>query len=190
MSPELYNWVLIPLLIFIARILDVSLGTIRVIFIAKGYKLIAPLLGFFEILIWLIAIRQVLENLTNIMSYFAFAGGFALGTYVGMVIEEKISIGKVLIRITTGKSPKQLAANLQKMGYAFTLNYGKGLDGKVTTLHSVINRHDIPKIAEIIKKTNPHAFYAIEDIRFAHETKHPLSPYKKKYKRHLKSSKK
>jgi hypothetical protein len=94
--PEVYAYIVLPLLIFLARICDVSLGTIRVIFISKGVTYLAPIIGFFEVIIWLLAIGQVMNNLTNVVSYVAYGAGFAAGTYAGMVIEEKISIGLVI----------------------------------------------------------------------------------------------
>ena len=100
-NPEIFTWVIMPLLIIFARICDVSLGTIRIISIARGYKLIAPLLGFFEILIWLLAIKQIMQNLTNIFYYVAYSGGFAAGTFIGIYIEEKLAMGIFLIRIIT-----------------------------------------------------------------------------------------
>ena len=87
-----FAWVVLPLLIFFARICDVTLGTIRVIFISKGFKYIAPCIGFFEVIIWLLAIGQVMNNITNVASYIAYGAGFATGTFVGMAIEEKLSL--------------------------------------------------------------------------------------------------
>ncbi len=76
---DIVAWIILPLLIFTARICDVSLGTIRVIFVARGYRYLAPILGFFEISIWLLAIGQIMRDLDNIVTYFAYAGGFASG---------------------------------------------------------------------------------------------------------------
>ncbi|MDD1699528.1 MAG: DUF5698 domain-containing protein, partial [Methanoregula sp.] len=104
-SPEIFTYVIIPLLIFCARICDVSLGTIRVIFISKGIKYLAPIIGFFEVIIWLLAIGQVMNNLTNFVAYGAYGAGFASGTYIGMLIEEKISLGLTSVRIITKKDP-------------------------------------------------------------------------------------
>src|SRR4030042_4246286 len=100
-SPELYTWVILPLLIFLARICDVSMETIRVIYISKGIKYLAPIIAFFEIVIWLLAMEVVMRDLTNIANFLAFAFGFAMGTYIGLVIEEKLSISMVILRIIT-----------------------------------------------------------------------------------------
>jgi uncharacterized protein YebE (UPF0316 family) len=81
LNPGFYIWFVLPFLIFLARVLDVSFGTIRVIFISKGFKYLSPLIGFFEILIWLLAIGQIMKNLSNPVCYIAYAGGFAMGNY-------------------------------------------------------------------------------------------------------------
>ena len=99
----LYTWIILPLLIFAARVIDVSMGTVRVIFISRGFKYLAPIVGFFEILTWLLAIGQIMKNLSNPLCYIAYAGGFAMGNYVGMCIADKLSLGVVLIRIVTRK---------------------------------------------------------------------------------------
>ena len=95
-SPEVWKWVILPLLIFCARITDVSIGTVRIVFIAKGMRLWAPVLGFFEVLIWLVAISQIIKNLTNPVTFVAFASGFAMGNYVGLLIEHKLAMGLAL----------------------------------------------------------------------------------------------
>jgi hypothetical protein len=95
LSPALFNWLILPLLIFLARISDVTLSTIRIVFVMSGRRNLAPVLGFFESLIWLIAISQIIKNISSPLSYVAYAGGFATGTYVGMFIEEKLALGKV-----------------------------------------------------------------------------------------------
>ena len=91
----LYICFILPLLVFLARILDVSIGTLRIIFVAKGLKHFAAMLGFFESLIWLIAVTQVMQNLNSWQTYVAFACGFAAGNYVGVVLEERIALGNL-----------------------------------------------------------------------------------------------
>ncbi len=104
-TPELFAYVVLPIMIFCARICDVTMGTIRVIFISKGIRYLAPVIGFFEVIIWLLAIGQVMNNLTNVVSYIAYGAGFAAGTYIGMYIEEKISLGLTSVRIITKEDP-------------------------------------------------------------------------------------
>ena len=102
-NTELFTWVILPLLIFLARILDVSIGTMRLIFVSKGMKYLAPILGFFEVIIWLLAISQIMQHLDNVLCYVAYGLGFAMGNYLGIVLEEKMSIGTVLIRVIPQK---------------------------------------------------------------------------------------
>ncbi|MBU0666635.1 MAG: DUF2179 domain-containing protein [Nanoarchaeota archaeon] len=166
LDSNVYTWVIIPILIFLARIIDVTIGTIRVIFISKGYKFLAPILGFFEILVWLSAIRQILMNLSNIACFIAYAAGFSVGTFVGIQIEEKLSIGKVLVRIITRKNSNALIEKLKSLKQIVTTIDGEGPEGNVKIIFTVIKKLDMKKIKGVIKKFNPQAFYSIEDIRF------------------------
>ncbi len=168
-SPEIFKWVVIPLLIVLARIGDVSLGTIRIISIGRGYKFIAPLLGFFEILIWLLAIRQIMQNLTNIFYYVFYSGGFAAGTFVGMYIEEKLAIGILSIRIITNKDASELINFLRSANYGVTSVDAQGATGQVHVIYTIVKRSDVENVVQIINKFNPKAFYLIEDVRFARE---------------------
>jgi uncharacterized protein YebE (UPF0316 family) len=174
-SSELFTLVVIPILIFLARVIDVSMGTIRVIFISKGNRFYAPILGFFEILIWLTAIQQIMQNLSNIACYFAYAGGFATGTFVGMKIEERLSIGKVILRVITGKNAQALVERLREEDILVTAMDAHGADGPVMILFSVIQRQDVARVVGIVKQYNPTSFYTIEDVRFALENKAPVT---------------
>lgn len=173
--------VILPLMIFLARVLDVSLATIRIVFISKGFKHLAPVIGFFQILIWLLAIGQIFQNLTNFIYYIAYAGGFATGTYLGMYLESKLSIGTEIVRIITKKNAIELAEALKTEGYEITYSEAEGIDGQVMVIYCVIDRHDIDGVIEMIKKYNPNAFYSIEDIKFVSEriTMHRKSWYKR-----------
>ena len=112
-----FLWIILPLLIFFSRAIDVSLGTIRIIFVSKGQRFLASLLGFFEILIWLIAIRQIMQNLENIFCYIAYAGGFAIGNLLGVTIEQKVAIGKIIFRVVTRTDASKLVANFRLHGF-------------------------------------------------------------------------
>jgi uncharacterized protein YebE (UPF0316 family) len=164
-SPEVLTYVILPILIFLARICDVSLGTIRVIFISKGIRYLAPIIGFFEVIIWLLAIGQIMNNLTNFVAYIAYGAGFAAGTYIGMVIEEKISLGLVSVRIITKKDPGELIQYLRLNNYGVTSLDGEGGTGKVKMVFTIIKRQDLPHVVEIIKKFHPNAFYSVDDVK-------------------------
>ncbi len=169
-DPVLYSWVILPVLIFLARIGDVSMETIRVIYISKGIKYLAPIIAFFEIVIWLLAMEVVMSDLANVANFFAFAFGFAMGTYVGLVIEEKLSIGMVILRIiTTEESNEEIISFMQSENLGVTCMDARGARGNVKMILSLVNRTDIPRITEYIRTTNPHAFFSIEDVRYVNE---------------------
>lgn len=173
LSSPTYTYLIIPLLIFFARILDVSIGTIKVIFITRGFKKIAPLLAFVEILIWLAAARQIFTNLSNPVMYLAYAAGFAAGTYIGIQIEEKISMGKATITVITKKDASKMFEKLKSSKFTYTTMGADGPAGKVQLILAVADRKDLPKIVKIIREIDPNAFYSIEDVRFAYETHYP-----------------
>ena len=164
-----YVWFVLPLLIFIARVADVSLGTVRVIFIARGLKYLAPIVGFFEILIWLLAIGQIMQNLSNPLCYIAYAGGFATGNYVGIWIAEKLSLGVVLIRVITSKDALELLEYLKSADYGVTSVDAHGSEGKVQVVFTIIPRREVAGVVNLIKQFNPKAFYTIEEVGFVEE---------------------
>jgi uncharacterized protein YebE (UPF0316 family) len=169
-NPEFYSWVILPLLIFIARVCDVSMETIRVIYISRGIKYLAPFIAFFEIVIWLLAMEVVMKDLSNSANFLAFALGFAVGTYVGFVIEEKLSIGMVILRIvTTDASNEEIVSFMQSENYGITTLDATGSRGNVKMILSLVNRVDVARITEHIQSTNPHAFFSIEDVRYVNE---------------------
>jgi uncharacterized protein YebE (UPF0316 family) len=163
----IFAYVILPLLIFLARITDVSLGTIRIIFISKGYKLLSLIIGFFEVLIWLVAINRIWSDLANVWLYIAYAGGFAIGNYVGIWLDEKISLGHAMVRIIIRKNPKKLINELKRNNYHITIINGQSGEEEsgVKIILSVIKRKELKNIFKIIKNTNPHAFYTVEDVR-------------------------
>jgi len=165
----LFNTIIIPLMICLARITDVSIGTIKIIFIAKGYRYIAPFLAFLEILIWLLAIGQVMKNLDNIPNIIGYAVGFSVGNFVGMVIENRIALGNVVIRIITKNGDEYLISQLRKTEYGVTVSKAEGAIGPVNIIFMVIKRTDLNKIVAIINEYNPTAFYSIEDVRYVSE---------------------
>jgi uncharacterized protein YebE (UPF0316 family) len=165
LQSDFFNWVVLPLLIFIARLSDVSLGTMRHILISKGMKNVVPFLGFIEVLIWLFAIGQAIRNLNNVACYIGFAAGFAMGTYVGIQIEEKLALGMQLLRIITQGNCEKIIRDLNQADIGVTILDGQGAKGPVKLLFSVINRKDLPMVVEIIKKSNPDTFYSVEDVR-------------------------
>ncbi|MBN2175176.1 MAG: DUF2179 domain-containing protein [Bacteroidales bacterium] len=169
MNSDLFTWVLLPLLIFFARIMDVSIGTMRLIFVSKGFKYLAPLLGFFEVIIWLLAIGQIMQNLNNILCYLAYGLGFAAGNYIGILLEEKMSIGTVLVRVIPKLNADELIATLREKNFAVSAIIIEGMKGSIKMLLSIINRKDIDEYIQTVNQYNPNAFYTIEDIKAVKE---------------------
>ncbi len=164
-----FTWVAVPLFIFLARVLDVSMGTMRMIFISKGYKKYASLIGFFEVIIWLLAISQIIKNINSIHLIFAYAAGFSVGTYVGIIIEEKISLGKVVLQIVTTKAALGITEALRAKGFKVTCIDGDSTDGKAKILFTLINRKELTKAIKIVRKFNRRAFYSVSDVKAAYE---------------------
>lgn len=161
-----FNYILLPLFIFCLRICDVTLDTLRIIFVSKGYKFIAPIIGFFEILIWIVAISRIFQNLDNWVCYVAYAAGFATGNYVGLLVDEKLAIGHEIIRVITKIDAQKLIDNLRMAGYGVTSVKATGMDGEVGVLYIIINRKNLDKVVSIIKEFNPNAFFTIENLHF------------------------
>jgi uncharacterized protein YebE (UPF0316 family) len=173
---EIFTWVILPLLIFLARICDVSIGTLRLIFLSKGFKAWAPVLGFFEVIIWILAISQILQHLDNVACYIAYGGGFAMGNYIGIILEEKLSLGTVIIRIIAKSDSNDLINYLKTQNYGLTIMNGEGSTGPVKIIFSTISRQDIPHFVGLIKEYNPNSFYTIEDVKIASEGIFKKSP--------------
>lgn len=155
----------IPLFIFFARILDVSLGTLRIMFVSKGLRGKATILGFIEVLIWIIIVAQIFQNLDNWLNYVAFAGGFATGTYVGMYIEERMKVGVQIFRIIVPGSGNELVNRLTKADFRVTALDGEGKFGAVKVLFTIAKRRRLKELAEIVKEVEPNAFYSVEDVK-------------------------
>jgi uncharacterized protein YebE (UPF0316 family) len=170
-----FTYIVLPTLIVLARICDVTIGTMRIIVLSRGHKYLAPLLGFFEVLIWITVTAKIMQNLHNPVCYIAYAGGFALGNLVGIMVEERLAMGKVVIRIITGKDATQLITGLRDSGYGVTSIPAQGSTGLVQVIFSVIKRSDLEDVVEMIRKFNPKAFYSIEDVRFVSEGVFPES---------------
>lgn len=166
---QLFTFAVLPVLIFLSRILDVTIGTMRIVMVSKGQKFLAPFLGFFEVLIWLIAISKIFENLDNWFCYFSYAAGFATGNYIGLLLEEKLAVGIVKIQIITRKRAISLIENLSDAGYGITHHEAKGSTENVSIIYSIIKRTEIHKVEKIVQKTNPKAFYSVEDVKFVNK---------------------
>ncbi|RXE55402.1 hypothetical protein ABH15_11690 [Methanoculleus taiwanensis] len=175
-DPEFFSLIILPLAIFFARICDVTFGTMRIIFISRGMKLLAPILGFIEVFIWIVAIGQIFQNVANPINYFAYAAGFAAGNYVGMVVEERLAVGLTLVRIISQRDATNLIDYLRGSGYGVTVIDAQGKQGPGKIIFTVIKRKNLPYVLDAIHQYNPKAFYAIEDVRHAAEGTFPMMP--------------
>ena len=161
-------------LIFFARIVDVSIGTLRIILVARDRRLWSSMLGFFEVLIWLVAISQIVTNLSSIELYIGYAAGFAAGTYIGMTIERKLSIGTLLVRVVLPGAASALAERLNSAGHRVTEVAGAGAHGPVTILFTIIKRSSLAKVIDAVQSFDPEAFYTVEDVRMARLAEAPM----------------
>ncbi len=175
----LLHWIVLPLLIFCSRILDVTLGTLRIIFLAKGNRIYAPILGFFEVLLWLIVMVNVVRTLDHPIYYIAYAGGFATGNYVGMLLEHKLALGLSMMRIVTAKDAEELIDHLRSAGYIVTEVLAHGNRGVVHVLFTVVRRKEVQHLVKLVREFNPKAFYTIEDVNYV-STNYALSIHHRK----------
>ena len=137
----------------------------RIVFVSKGKKNIAPFLGFFELLIWIVVISEILKHADSFVCYIAYAGGYAAGNFLGMNIEERIALGSQLIQVFSPKDIAPLQKSLNDAGFGTTVVEGDGSAGKTKILYTVINRKTFDKAEKILKEFDPSIFYVIEDVR-------------------------
>jgi uncharacterized protein YebE (UPF0316 family) len=160
-----YTWVLLPLLVFISRVADVTLGTLRIIFTSRGQRNLASLLGFFEVLIWIVIVGQIISNVHSVAAYIGYAGGFATGTFVGMLIEEKMAMGTLVLRVILAKGAAELTSALRAAGFGVTSVRGQGAQGEVELLYTIVQRKNMRAVTDIIHGICPGAFFSVEEVR-------------------------
>jgi uncharacterized protein YebE (UPF0316 family) len=168
-NSNFFGYIMIPVFIFLARICDVSIGTMRIIFVSKGKRNIAPFLGFFEVLIWITAISKIMQNLDNYINYVAYAAGFATGNFVGMIIEEKLAMGIQMIRVFAHERGQELVQSLNQSGFGATVVEARGARQNVHLIYTIVNRNELSNVLYLINQFNPKAFYTIEDIKGVNE---------------------
>jgi len=162
---DILVWVVLPILIFLGGLAYVSIGTLRIIFVARGKRLLSTLLGFLEVSIWLIAISQIMSSVSNIAAYLAYAAGFAVGNYVGIIIEEKMALGMLEVRIILTGNDDLLKNSLSDAGFGVTTVDGKGNRGHVTLIFTVVRRKNLARVVKIINECHSKAFYSVADAR-------------------------
>ena len=160
-----YAYLLLPLLIFIARVTDQSLGILRISFATKGFTIPVFVFGFFESFVWLLAIGQIMSKIDNIYYYVVFAAGFATGNIVGIFLERRLSIGYVMVRVVFQKDSEISLALLKQHGFRLTLVDAMGMEHPVKMIFSTIRRSQIEEFIGVLKQNNPAAFFTIEDVK-------------------------
>jgi uncharacterized protein YebE (UPF0316 family) len=159
-----YVWLVLPILVFFARVADVTLGTLRIIFISRGKRSLAPLLGFVEVFIWITIVSQIVSHAHNLLAYLAYAAGFAAGAFVGMYIENRLALGTQLILAIVQNDSHRLITHLHAAGYGVTCVDGEGATGPVKLIYTVFPRRNLEEVLSIIKSTHPKAFLSIQDV--------------------------
>jgi uncharacterized protein YebE (UPF0316 family) len=154
-----------PLFIFFLRITDVSMGTVRVVLIVRNNKLLVPIIGFFEVLIWVFAVGAVVQHLTSPWHLLGYAGGFAAGNLVGLMIEERLALGVTTVQTIVKQGGGELAGALRTNGFAVTEMDARGRDGAVSHLYSAIPRRRVRTYLRTIDVEAPDAFVIVEEPR-------------------------
>ena len=153
-------------LIFSIRIVDVSIGTLRTISVVQGRLKLSVLLGFFEVLIWITALSQVIVRVsTNPILVVAYAGGFATGNAVGIALERGLALGAAVIRIISAAAGPEIARQLRQRGQRVTTFEGEGRDGPVTMIYAICRRRELSKILEIARAADANLFFSIEPVQ-------------------------
>ena len=160
--------VLLPFIIFLLRVTNMSLDTLRVLFVIRGRKLNAWILGFIQTALWVVTITSVLSNLDNLWNLIGYAGGFATGNVLGMAIEERLAIGYSHIQIISSRRGTAIAEAIRAAGYAATELPGRGKDGTVAVISCSVRRRDIDNVQDKVYEIDPDAFLTVEDIRPLH----------------------
>lgn len=157
--------ILLALLIFVARVFDVSLGTLRHAMIIRSKRAIAFSVAFFEALIWVFAVSKVITNVTEPLTAFAFALGFASGTFVGITMESFLKIGEQVVKVFSVKG-REVAIKLRNDGFRVTEFSGKGRDSEVILLFVQVRRREAKKVLKLARGIDKQCFLVVEDIKY------------------------
>ncbi len=164
-EPIPYFHILLPVLIFCTRMVDTSLGTLRLVLIGRGNRKAVRIVGFFEVLLWITAISQLIQHVNHWSSYIAWALGFTAGSMIGFKIEEKLALGKHQMRIITPQPIEGFLEALNSMNQGYTVFDGVGANGPVKQIFIIVNRKHSKEVTELLKKHIPQSFCSISDIQ-------------------------
>lgn len=157
-----------PLFIFMLRIVDVSLATTRMLLAVRNQRLLVPLIGFFEVLIWLYAAGTAIRFLDSPLHVVGYAGGFAMGNVVGLWVEEKLALGLATMRIISAHGGVELADALREKGFGVTEFSGQGREGPVEVVYTVVKRAQVPRVMAEVMVWDAGAFVTVEEPRAIH----------------------
>ncbi len=156
------------LIIFVARIVDVSLGTIRVNMIVRRKKTIAAVIGFFEVAIFISIIVRIIQEIDNVYGIFSYAAGFAVGTVIGIIISEKLSRDLISTNIISKLRGEEIKESLKEEGYGITCYMGAGINGKVEVINVICSQNSVKRLHTLVRSEDPSAFmasYMLDKIR-------------------------
>ncbi|MDP8246498.1 MAG: DUF2179 domain-containing protein [Candidatus Hinthialibacter antarcticus] len=168
-TPDFFEPYLLPVFIFLARITDVTIGTLRIVFLTQGRKKLATLLGLAEVTVWLLAVSSVIQNVSGPLNFIAYVAGYSTGSYLGMTIVERLALGNIILRLVTRKDATALIDHLYRHNYGLTVVDATGREGHVQILFMVIKRRELDEMVQIIHQYNPNAFFSIEDVQRVHD---------------------
>jgi len=170
--------ILLGLVIFLARVTDVSMGTMRTISIVQGRTRIAFLLGFIEVSMWLVIISTVIHRIEEkpILGVF-YALGFSIGNVVGIILEKRLAYGHIILRIISTQSGKTIAEKIRQTGHAVTTFQGEGLSGPVTMLYVVCPRREQNDVVQVVRRIEPDAFYTVDLAGSVSKIYRPCMPH-------------
>lgn len=156
---------LVALGIFLARLINQTLDTIRFMMTIRGRKLVAWIMGFLETAIFIVTLSAVFSDLSNILYIVAYSAGFASGNTIGMLVEERLAIGHMNLRIISSKRGSAIAEKLRKEGYGVTEIPARGKEGTVTLLDVSVRRKQVKEVHDIAQKVDKSAFISSEELR-------------------------
>lgn len=177
---DFFDFVFLPLMIFIARVSDVTLATVKLMFVVNNARKFAAILGFFEALITILALSRIMQDASNMAAYVMYAAGFAAGTYIGMRIEEKLAYGSVVVRIISKKIPDALLKHLSENQYRYSMVDANDQSGNTQILFTVCKRSKVSTFLRNLENIAPEALYTIEGVK---QVSHDLLPEHQKSNR-------
>ena len=173
---DIISYILLPVLIFLARLADVTVATVKLMFVVNNARKMAAVLGFFEALITIMALSRIIQDANNLPAFVMYAAGFAAGTYVGMWIESKMAYGNVVVRIISKHMPEELFQYLSQNKHNFSLVDGYDEFGNTRVLFTVCKRSHVHSLTAHLEEIAPQALYTVEGVKQASRDLVPKSP--------------